>query len=84
MRCSISTYFKPAAAAIGIPDLRFHDLRHTYAALLIAQGANPLAVQQRLGHASIEVTLNVYGHLFPHIDQQVTDALSEAWIGGAQ
>lgn len=76
------TYFKPAAAAIGLPDLRFHDLRHTYAALLIAHGANPLAVQQRLGHASIEVTLNVYGHLFPHLDQQVTDALDRAWVAG--
>lgn len=73
------TYFKPAAAAIGVPDLRFHDLRHTCAALLIAQGANPLAVQQRVGHASIEVTFDVYGHLFPHLDQQVTDALNQAW-----
>lgn len=78
------TYFKPAAAAIGVPDLRFHGLRHTYAALLIAQGANPLAVQQRLGHASIEVTLNVYGHLFPHLDQQVTDALNDAWVASAR
>lgn len=74
------TYFKPAAAAVGLPDLRFHDLRHTYAALLIANDAKPLILQQRLGHASVEVTLNVYGHIFPHLDRQVTDALNQAWV----
>ena len=42
-----------------------HDLRHTCASLLIATGANPKAVQAHLGHSSIQVTFDRYGHLFP-------------------
>jgi integrase len=45
--------------------LRFHDLRHTCASQLIAQGASVKAVQAQLGHASATVTLDRYGHLFP-------------------
>jgi integrase len=45
--------------------IRFHDLRHTYASLLIAQGAHPKYIQARLGHASIQTTLDRYGHLMP-------------------
>jgi integrase len=53
-------------AAAGLPDdLRIHDLRHTNAALLIAQGAHPKAIQTHLGHSSIQVTLDLYGHLYP-------------------
>ena len=45
--------------------IRFHDLRHTYASLLIAQGAHPKYIQTQLGHASIQTTLDRYGHLMP-------------------
>jgi hypothetical protein len=45
--------------------VRFHDLRHTYASLLIAQGAHPKYIQVQLGHASIQTTLDRYGHLMP-------------------
>lgn len=45
--------------------VRFHDLRHTYASLLIAQGAHPKYIQVQLGHASIQMTLDRYGHLMP-------------------
>jgi hypothetical protein len=61
-----SRVWRPALAAAGLPeDLRIHDLRHTCAALLIAQGAHPKAIQAQLGHSSIQVTLDRYGHLFP-------------------
>jgi integrase len=71
--------FKPAVeAADGIPDgLRFHDLRHTCAAMLIAQGAHPKAIQERLGHSSIEITMDTYGHLY----ESAEDALAEALDG---
>jgi integrase len=49
--------------------IRFHDLRHTYASLLIAQGAHPKYIQAQLGHASIQTTLDRYGHLMPEIHQ---------------
>jgi Phage integrase family len=66
--------FRPAVADAGLPErTRFHDLRHTCAALLIAQGAHPLAVMQRLGHSSITVTMNTYGHLFPELDEALTE-----------
>jgi len=69
--------FKPAAQAFGLGDFRFHDLRHTCAAMLIAQGAHPRAVMERLGHSSIKVTLDTYGHLFPALDESLTEGLEE-------
>lgn len=48
---------------------RFHDLRHTSVALAIAEGAHPKAIQTLMGHSSIRVTLDRYGHLFPELDE---------------
>ena len=53
-------------ATAGMPRLRFHDLRHTYASLLIAQGLNVVFVSRQLGHATPAITLTVYAHLFDH------------------
>ena len=62
----IPGYFKPAARAAGLPPtLRFYDLRHTAASLLIREGASIKAVQRQLGHATASITLDTYGHLFP-------------------
>jgi integrase len=69
-------HFRRAVGAAGLPEaLRFHDLRHTAAALLTAQGAHPRAIMERLGHSSITISLNVYGHLFPNLDEALTDGL---------
>ena len=63
---------KPAVHAAGLPEgLRFHDLRHTCAAMLIAQGAHPKEIQERLGHSTIRLTFNRYGHLFPSLDDRL-------------
>jgi integrase len=71
-------HFKPAVVAAGLPPaMRFHDLRHTCAALCIALGAHPKAIQERLGHSSITVTLDRYGHLFPKLDESLTSRLDE-------
>ena len=70
--------FKPAVRAAGLSErTRFHDLRHTCAALCIALGAHPKAIQERLGHSSITVTLDRYGHLFPKLDETLTGRLDE-------
>jgi integrase len=70
--------FRPAAARAGLdPVPRFHDLRHTCASLLIAQGASIKAVQAHLGHASATVTLDRYGHLFPDELEHLADRLDE-------
>jgi integrase len=72
--------FKPAVKRSGLPAaLRFHDLRHTCAALLIAQGAHPKAIMERLGHSSIQVTLDRYGHLLPSLDEALTDGLEATY-----
>lgn len=73
-------YFKPAVRAAGLPDgLRWHDLRHTCAALLIDAGRHLEEVRDHLGHSTIRVTSDTYGHLFPRARQAVADALDEAF-----
>ena len=67
------------------PRLRFHDLRHTYASLLIAQGVNVAFVSRHLGRASITTTLNVYAHLFDHAEHaasvigRLEDSFGTSW-----
>ncbi len=73
--------FKPTvqrALPAELHGLRFHDLRHTCASLLIAQGAHPKIIQERLGHASITTTMNRYGHLFDGLDATLIDGLDAA------
>ena len=69
----LGNHYKPAQARAGV-KLRFHDLRHTSVALAIAEGAHPKAIQVRMGHASINVTLDRYGHLFPELDEAIATA----------
>lgn len=57
--------FRPALERAGLRQVRFHDLRHTYAALQIALGENFKFIQQQMGHASITTTMDLYGHLLP-------------------
>lgn len=63
--------------------LRTHDLRHTYAALLIATGASPLEVTRRMGHTSTSVVLDRYGHLFPAQIDTTTERLAGMWVAGS-
>lgn len=69
----------PAVERAGFSPLRFHDLRHTCASLLIAGGAHPKEIQARLGHSSITTTLNVYGHLFPSLDDRLAERLDATY-----
>ena len=61
--------------------IRFHDLRHTYASLLIAQGAHPKYIQVQLGHASIQTTLDRYGHLMPEMHEAEARKLDRLVFG---
>jgi len=65
----VRNFFKPALKKAGLPTIRFHDLRHTYASLLIEQGENIKYIQSQLGHSSPVVTLNVYAHLMKPTNQ---------------
>jgi len=59
----VNRYFYPTLKKAGLKRIRFHDLRHTYASLLIKQGENIKYIQVQLGHSDPTVTLNVYAHL---------------------
>lgn len=77
--------FLPAVERAGLPDgVRFHDLRHTYAGFLIAEGAHPKAIMERMGHSSITVTLDRYGHLLPSLEEHLTEALNRSGKAAAR
>lgn len=67
--------FKPLLKKAGLPEIRFHDLRHTHATLLLQQEVNPKLVQERLGHSSINITLDTYSHVLPNMQKQVAQRL---------
>jgi integrase len=62
----------------GLPHIRFHDLRHTCATLLLAQGTHPKYVQELLGHATIAITLDTYSHVIPGMGDQTARAMQDA------
>lgn len=74
----ISRHFKPLLERAGLPDIRFHDLRHTCATLLLGQGVHPKIVQELLGHASIQLTLDTYSHYLPDMQEKAVDAMQSA------
>ena len=70
-------YDYPALKTANLPTIRFHDLRHTYASLLIEQGENIKYIQSQLGHANPTVTLNVYAHLMKPVNQEAAVRLDK-------
>jgi integrase len=69
--------FKPLLRQAGLPDIRFHDLRHTSATLLLARGTNPKIVQEMLGHARVGLTLDTYSHVTPSMQHEAARAMNE-------
>ncbi|MHB0976162.1 MAG: tyrosine-type recombinase/integrase [Candidatus Aquicultorales bacterium] len=73
--------FEPALRRAGLRKIRIHDLRHTFASLLIHQGENLKYIQSQLGHASISTTLDRYGHLMPDVHIGASARLDETVFG---
>lgn len=71
--------FKKLLKRAGLPDIRFHDLRHTAATILLLRGVNVKLVSEMLGHADIALTLRVYGHLLPHTHEQAAAMMDEVF-----
>jgi integrase len=69
--------FHAAVARLGLPRLRFHDLRHTCATLLLTQGVHPKVVQELLGHSTIAMTLDTYSHVLPSLGEAPARGRSE-------
>ena len=63
----------------GLPDIRFHDLRHSSATMLLIMGVHPKIVQEILGHSDISMTLNIYSHVLPTIQESAIDKLNQAF-----
>jgi len=77
----VERQFKPTLRRAGLPQIRFHDLRHTFASLLIAQGEHPKYISEQLGHAGVQITLDRYGHLMPQSYGHAGDRLEAALFG---
>jgi len=72
--------FLPLLKRAGLPRIRFHDLRHTAATLLLLQGVHPKVVQERLGHSQISITLDTYSHVLPSMGREAAAKL-DALLG---
>ena len=74
----VTRSFKPLLSKAGLPDIRFHDLRHTCATLLLGKAVHPKIVQELLGHATISITLDTYSHVLPGMGDAAAGAMDEA------
>ena len=69
--------FKLLLNYAGLPEIRFHDLRHTAAAIMLNHGIPVIVVSRRLGHAKPSITLDVYGHMIPSLQAEAAQKIDE-------
>jgi len=75
---AVTKRFQSVLKAASLPKMRFHDLRHSSASLLLAQGIAARVVMERLGHSNIALTLGTYSHVIPQLHQEAADAIDRA------
>lgn len=75
MHRNVFREFKRLLRKADLPDIRFHDLRHTNATLMLGQGVHPKVVQERLGHSQVAITLNIYSHVLPGLGREAIQQL---------
>jgi integrase len=80
----LSRTFQARAARAGLPVIRFHDLRHTHASLLLAAGVPVKVVSERLGHSTVAFTMDVYQHVLPGQQREAVQALADTVPAGAR
>ena len=73
----VRRYFKELLKKANLPDVRFYDLRHTCATLLLTKGVHPKIVQELLGHSSISITLDTYSHVLPNMQEKAVRAMED-------
>jgi integrase len=74
----VNRSFKPLLERASLPEIRFHDLRHTCATLLLSKNVNPKIVSEMLGHATIAITLDTYSHVLPTMQESAARAMEDA------
>ena len=79
----ITDWFRRLARAAGLPPIRLHDVRHSYATAALAAGIPPKVVSERLGHANIAITMDVYSHVIPGMDAQAAKAVASLILDGS-
>ena len=77
----LSGQFRPLLRSQGLPVIRFHDLRHTAATLLLGQGIHPKIVSEMLGHSTIAITLDLYSHVTPTMQRDAARAMNTLLVG---
>jgi integrase len=78
---NVTKAFQRQLKAAGLPTMRFHDLRHAYATLMLAAGVQLRVIQEALGHTSIATTAAVYAHVLPSLQKDAASKLDEALAG---
>ncbi|MBI4334210.1 MAG: tyrosine-type recombinase/integrase, partial [Chloroflexi bacterium] len=81
---TITRAWETLAARCGLKVIRLHDARHTHASLMLKWGIHPKVVQERLGHSSIEMTMDIYSHLMPGLQQAAADLFGQKLTGKAE
>jgi integrase len=76
---ALSRRFAGLLSTAGLPHVRFHDLRHTHASLMLKRGVHPKIVSERLGHATVGITLDTYSHVLPGLQEEAARDLDE-WL----
>jgi hypothetical protein len=76
-----SKWFEQHARAAGLPKIRLHDVRHSYATAALAAGIPAKIVSERLGHANIAITMDTYSHVLPGLDEQAADTVAQLILG---
>jgi integrase len=74
---TVTRAWETTASKCGLPVIRLHDARHTHASIMLKQGIHPKIVQERLGHSSIQITLDTYSHVAPGLQQAAAEGFDK-------
>lgn len=77
---NLTKTFKKDIKASGLPDIRFHDMRHSHATMLIQQKTNVKVISERLGHSKVGITLDIYSHVLPSMQSEVADVIDKIMV----
>jgi integrase len=80
---AVSIQFKRRAARLGLPPIRFHNLRHGWATMALEAGEHPKVVAEQLGHASVRVTLDTYSHVTPGVQREAVSRVASRFLDPA-
>ena len=79
---TVSHTFAKIARKAGLASIRFHDLRHAHASLMLRTGASPKVISERLGHSSIAITMGIYAHIIPSLQEEAAIRFEDALKAG--